>query len=59
MIVSILYEYTTWTLNKWIEKKLDLNSTRMLWAILKNPESNIPQNISRMATCIPSLKQSK
>ena len=34
-VVSILlYGYTTWTLTKWLEKKLDSNYTRMLRAIL-------------------------
>ena len=34
-VVSILlYGCTTWTLTKWMEKKLDGNYTRMLWAIL-------------------------
>ena len=34
-VVSILlYGCTTWTLTKWLEKKLDGNYTRMLWAIL-------------------------
>ena len=34
-VVSILlYRCTTWTLTKWLEKKLDSNYTRMLWAIL-------------------------
>ena len=34
-VVSILlYGCTTWTLNKRLEKKLDGNYTRMLWAIL-------------------------
>ena len=34
-VVSILlYGCTTWTLTKWLEKKLDRNYTRMLWAIL-------------------------
>ena len=34
-VVSILlYGYTTWTLTKRLEKKLDGNYTRMLWAIL-------------------------
>ena len=34
-IVSILlYGCTTWMLTKWLEKKLDSNYTRMLWAIL-------------------------
>ena len=30
----LLYGYTTWTLTKWLEKKLDANYTRMLRAIL-------------------------
>ena len=29
----LLYGCTTWTLTKWLEKKLDGNYTRMLWAI--------------------------
>ena len=34
-VVSILlYGCTTWTLTKWLEKKLDSNYTRMLWVIL-------------------------
>ena len=34
-VVSILlYRYTSWTLTKWMEKKLDGNNTRMLRAIL-------------------------
>ena len=32
----LLYGYTTWTLNKQLEKKLDGNYTRMLRAILNN-----------------------
>ena len=36
-VVSILlYGCTTWTLTKRLEKKLDSNYTRMLWAILNN-----------------------
>ena len=30
----LLYGCATWTLTKWLEKKLDGNYTRMLWAIL-------------------------
>ena len=34
-VVSILlYGCTTWTLTKWLKKKLDGNYTRMLWAIM-------------------------
>ena len=32
----LLYGCTTWTLTKWLEKKLDGNYTRMLRAILNN-----------------------
>ena len=33
-MLILLYGYTTWTLTKWMEKKLDGNYTRMLRAIL-------------------------
>ena len=33
-MLILLYGCTTWTLTKWLEKKLDGNYTRMLWAIL-------------------------
>ena len=50
VVSFLLYECTTWTLSKCIEK--------MLRALL-NPESNIPQNRSCTATNLPSLKPSK
>ena len=34
VISILLYGCTTWTLTKWLEKKLDSNYKRMLWAIL-------------------------
>ena len=34
MVSILLYGRTTWTLTKWLEKKLDGNYTRMLQAIL-------------------------
>ena len=34
IVLILLYECTTWTLTKQVEKKLDGNYTRMLWAIL-------------------------
>ena len=44
-VVSILlYGCTTWTLTKWLEKKLDSNYTRMLQAILNKSCSNTPQS---------------
>ena len=40
-VVSILqYGCTTWTLTKWLEKKLDGNYTRMLRAILNKSYTN-------------------
>ena len=33
VVLILLYGCTTWTLTKWLEKKLDGNHTRMLWAI--------------------------
>ena len=35
VVLILLYGCTTWTLTKWLEKKLDGNYTRMLQAILK------------------------
>ena len=35
VVSLLLYGCTTWTLTKWLEKKLDGNYTRMLQAILK------------------------
>ena len=34
IVLILLHGCTTWTLTKWLEKKLDGNYTRMLWAIL-------------------------
>ena len=34
VVLILLYGCTTWTLTKHMEKKLDRNNTRMLWAIL-------------------------
>ena len=54
-VVSILlHGCTTWTLTKWLEKKLDGNYT-------KNVESNIEQVLATTphnytATCLPSWK---
>ena len=42
-VVSILlYGCTTWMLTKWMEKKLDGNYTRMLWAILNKSRRQHP-----------------
>ena len=42
-VVSILlYGCTTWTLTKRLEKKLDGNYSRMLWAILNKPRRQHP-----------------
>ena len=43
----LLYGCTTWMLTKWLEKKLDGNYTRMLWAILnkswrQHPTRHLP-----------------
>ena len=34
VMLILLYGCTTWMLSKWLEKKLDSNYTRMMWAIL-------------------------
>ena len=59
-IMSILlYGCTTWTLTKWLEKKLDSNYTRMLRAILNKSWRNTPQTANYTATYHPSWKLSK
>ena len=59
-VVSILlYRCTTWTLTKWMEKKLDGDYTRMLRAILNKSGGSTPQNSSCTATYHPSRKLSK
>ena len=59
-IVSILlYGCTTWTLNKRLEKKLDGNYTRILWAILNRSWKQYSQSSSYTATYHPSRKLSK
>ena len=43
VVISILlYGCTTWTLTKRLEKKLDSNYTRMLWAILNKSMQQYP-----------------
>ena len=59
IMLILLYGCSTWTLTKRMEKKLDGNYTKMLWAILKSPGGNIPQSSSCMATYHPSWKLSK
>ena len=52
-VVSILlYGCTTWTLTKWLEKKLDGNYSRMLRAILNKSW----RDANCTATCLPSRK---
>ena len=59
-IVSILlYGCITWMLTKHMEKKLDGNYTRMLWAILNKSWRQHPQSSSCMVTYHPSRKLSK
>ena len=56
VVLILLYGCTTWTLTKRLEKKLDGNYTRILWA---SPGGNIPQGTNYTATCLPSQKLSK
>ena len=54
-IVSILlYGCTTWTLTKRLEKKLDGNYTRMLWAIL-NKSWRQQLTKQQLYGCLPSI----
>ena len=58
-IVSIqLYGFTTWTLTKRMEKKLDGNYTRMLQAIWNKSWRNTLQSSSCTVTYYPSQKLS-
>ena len=55
----LLYGYTTWTLTKRLEKKLDGNSTRMLRAILNNSWRQHPTRHQLYGHCLLSRKLSK
>ena len=57
VVAILLYGCTTWTLTKWLEKKLDGNYTWMLWAILN--KSWQQQGTNYTATCLTSWKLSK
>ena len=59
VVIILLYGCTTWTLTKRVEKKLDGNYTRMLWAIFNIPGGNTPQNSRYTATYHSSRKLSK
>ena len=54
----LLYGYTTWTLTKRLEKKLDSNYTRMLRVILNESWRNTPQDTNCTATCLLSRNHS-
>ena len=59
-VVSILlYGCTTWTLTKRLEKKLDGNYTRMLWAILNKSWQQHPSKHQLYGHPPPSRKLSK
>ena len=53
-VVSILlYGCTTWTLTKWLEKKLDGNYTRMLRAKAGRPARTYIQQLCEDTGCSP------
>ena len=57
VIVSILlYGCTTWTLTKRLEKKLDGNYTRMLWAILNKSWRQHPTRHQLYGHLLPIMK---
>ena len=59
-VVSILlYGCTTWTLIKWMEKKLDGNYTRMLQAILNKPWRQHPTKQQMYGPLSPITKTIK
>ena len=56
-VVSILlYGCTTWTLTKWLEKKLDSNYTRMLRAILNKSWQQHPTRCQLYGHLPPIMK---
>ena len=56
-VVSILLDgYTTWTLTKWLEKKLDGNYTRMLQAILNKTWQQHPTRHQLYGHLSPIMK---
>ena len=59
-VVSILlYGFTTWTQTKWLEKKLDGNYTRMLWAILNKSWRQHPKRHQLYDHLLPITKTIK
>ena len=59
-VVSILlYGCTTWTLTKRLEKKLDGNYTRMLWAILNKSWRQHPTSHQLYGHLLPMTKTIK
>ena len=59
-VVSILlYGCTTWTLTKWLEKKVDGNYTRIWEQYWTSPGGNTPQGTNYTATCLQSRKLSE
>ena len=60
VVVSILlYECITWTLTKRLEKKLDGNYTRMLWAILNKSRKQHPTKQQLYGHLPPTTKTIK
>ena len=55
----LLYGCTTWTLTKRMEKKLDGNYTRMLWAVLNKSWRQHPTKEQLHGHLYPSRKLSK
>ena len=56
IVLILLYGCTTWTLTKWLEKKLDGNYTRMLWAILNRSWRQHPTKQQLYSHLIPIMK---
>ena len=55
----LLYSCTTWTIKKWLNKKLDEITQRCCMLFWTNPRRNILQNSNCMATYLPSHKPPK
>ena len=56
VVSLLLYGCITWMLKKWLEKKLDGNYTRMLWAILNKSWWQIPTRHQLYSHLLPITK---
>ena len=56
VVSKLLYGYTTWTLTKWLEKKLDGNYTRMLQSVMNKSWRQHPTRYQQYSHLSPITK---